>query len=132
MVGAAPVRLKRRQRAAFLTAMLFTMAMFIIAASEPRPPVRVQVTPLVGLSPLAVTVRVSIPDPVEDWSCPLVTIEWPDTTVSKVQQDCDPEAPEFDPIVRTRLFGIGEWEVVVRLKQGTKERVYRQTVRVVG
>lgn len=113
-------------------AMLVTLAMFMIAASEPKPPVHVIVSPILGLAPLAVTVRVSIPEPSTDWSCPDVTIEWPDTTISRVQSDCDSEDPSFDPVVRTRLFGFGTWEVVVRVKQGTKERVVRQTVQVIG
>lgn len=139
--------MRQRNRARFLMALLATTSVMTLLAAkradraEPiehaqknRPePIRVQVTPRLGMSPLAVTVRVSIPDPgAEGWTCPEVTIRWPDGTESKAQPDCDPEDPTFDPFVRTRLFGVGNWEVEVRVKQGVNERVFRQTVQVIG
>lgn len=125
--------MRQRHRANLLTAALITMAVFIAtAAKAPECPVRVLVTPRLGISPLAVTVRVSIPAPTADWSCPEIRLSWPDGTESKSQSDCDPDDPSFDPFVRTRLFGPGNWEVVVHVKQGINERVFRQMVEVIG
>lgn len=104
----------------------------LVLAGGPRHPVRVAISPVLGLAPLSVTVRVSIPDPTPEWSCPEIRIEWPDGTVSTGQADCDPADPQFDPFIREQRLLPGVWEVVVRVKQGVKERVVRQTVTVLG
>jgi hypothetical protein len=106
-------------------------AVVLIAAVKAPHPVRILVSPRVGVAPLLVQVRVSLPQPNEDWTCPEVEIEWPDER-SKAKVDCDPEDPVFTPFIRSKWLVAGEWEVVVRVKQGINQRVDRQTIRVLG
>ncbi len=125
--------MRQRTRARILVAMLVTMAVLIATADKaPDCPVRVRVSPVLGVGPMAVTVRVSIPAPTDAWSCPLVVIAWPDGTESKSQSDCDPDDPSFDPFVRTRMFGVGNWEVKVTVSQGINTRLFTQHVEVIG
>ncbi len=118
-----------RRRTALLACAFVTMVVFMALAKEPEP-YKVVVTPKMGLSPLLVTVSVYVFQGDPAWTCPGVTIVWPNKTESKNQSDCDPEDPVFDTFTRTMYFGPGSNEIEVHLEQGKQHRVERRTVEV--
>ena len=101
---------------------LVLLALFASVASsqEPRDVVTLTVTPRLALTGTLrrLTVRVENPD---ELRCPLVEVEWPDSTRSQRESDCDPDGKaenvsESWPF----MFPAGEYTIRVRVARGAR------------
>ena len=94
----------------------------------------VTLSPRLGMSPLPITVRAAIEHPSEAWYCPSIEVTWTDGTRSSRQSDCDPweevEANYRWSETFHKVLGGGAHTILVRLKQGKKEELYKLDIEV--
>jgi len=118
------------------------LLLWVLFTLESEPRLVVNVTPKIALAQASVggapvTVRFAIKgDVTEEWYCPRIDVEWPDSTNTMREADCEPWPDHIHTSSVwsfTRTFPSGEWKVRGCLSKADRKIACTDAVvRVVG